>query len=204
MTTISRVLELPEVLEQDAIYLVLTGSNFRMAATGTADAGLVLHQTRGKIVFDRELAFIADSMPSGNNIIFQFNILNYDDSIDYEVYSESGTIIKHLIGESFDLEYQVTDPSGPQIFEINGQVFEFTLIWNTVNQPTITAPTNNAQNIPLTGQQFETSAFGMQYDPLANWTHEATDWQIATDAGFTNVVHESLNDTTNKTTWTPT
>lgn len=34
-------------------------------------------------------------------------------------------------------------------------------------------------------------------------THASTDWQIATDAEFTNIVTQSISDTTSKTSWTP-
>jgi hypothetical protein len=34
-------------------------------------------------------------------------------------------------------------------------------------------------------------------------THVSTDWQLATDAGFTSIVSQSMGDTTNKTSWTP-
>ena len=38
----------------------------------------------------------------------------------------------------------------------------------------------------------------VSYDTV-NYNHTSTDWQIADDAQFSNVIYESLNDTTNKT-----
>ena len=67
------------------------------------------------------------------------------------------------------------------------------------NTPSITTPTNNATNI---GAQlaFASSAFGVASGVD---THQNTDWEVATDAGFTSIVKSSYNDTVNKTTWTP-
>ena len=36
------------------------------------------------------------------------------------------------------------------------------------------------------------------YDNV-NYNHTSTDWQIADDASFSNVIYESLNDVDNKT-----
>ncbi len=68
---------------------------------------------------------------------------------------------------------------------------------------TITAPTvgigggswTNTTNTP----SFTTSAF---QTTLLGSGHVSTDWQIATDAAFTNIVKSSTADTVNKTSWT--
>jgi hypothetical protein len=57
--------------------------------------------------------------------------------------------------------------------------------------PSITNPTNNSvdiyNNVTITSSTFDGGVSGE--------SHVSTDWQIATDNNFTNVVHESLDDT---------
>lgn len=64
--------------------------------------------------------------------------------------------------------------------------------------PTITSPTTGAidlgKNVAVTSSTY---AVFRHSEP-----HESSDWQIATDINFTNIVDESLNDTTNKISWT--
>jgi len=70
---------------------------------------------------------------------------------------------------------------------------------NSPNIPSITSPTNNATNIDAQGQ-LTSSAFavGSGVD-----THATTDWEIATDASFTNIIKSSIGDGVNKTSWIP-
>lgn len=70
---------------------------------------------------------------------------------------------------------------------------------NSPNTPSITSPTNNATDIDAQGQ-LTSSAFavGSGVD-----THASTDWEIATDAAFTNIIKSSITDGVNKTSWTP-
>lgn len=63
--------------------------------------------------------------------------------------------------------------------------------------PSITAPGNNATDISLT-PTFTSSAFGVMADSS---THASSDWQVATDAGFTNVVKSTSADAANKVAW---
>lgn len=65
------------------------------------------------------------------------------------------------------------------------------------NTPSITAPINGAVN---TGTKITstTNAFSV---PSGSDTHVASDWQVSTSSSFTTVDSESLNDTTNKTSW---
>ena len=68
-----------------------------------------------------------------------------------------------------------------------------------VNAPSITTPANNASGIsPFAA--ISASAFSVSNGTDA---HASTDWQAATDSAFLNIVAQSIGDTTNKTTWTP-
>lgn len=63
--------------------------------------------------------------------------------------------------------------------------------------PAITTPVNNATGVDATAT-VNASAFAAISD---NSTHASSDWVIATDALFNNVVKTSSNDTVNKTAW---
>lgn len=67
-----------------------------------------------------------------------------------------------------------------------------------VNTPSITGPANGATEISET-PTLTSDAFGTtnQAD-----THALSDWQIASDSGFTSMVIQSLDDASNKTSWT--
>lgn len=77
-------------------------------------------------------------------------------------------------------------------------VISFSTVANyTPNAPSISSPTANATNQgPVI--DFTSSAFGMNGGSA---THASSDWQIATDAGFTTIVSSTTADAVNKTTW---
>ena len=67
-----------------------------------------------------------------------------------------------------------------------------------IENPSITSPTEGATSVSLT-PTITASAYSQFYsDP-----HVHTDWQIATDSGFSNIVWESLADTSNLESITP-
>lgn len=68
----------------------------------------------------------------------------------------------------------------------------------SVNPPSITAP-SVLNNVPV-GQEFSTSTFATTGGADV---HTSSDWQIATDAGFANVVRSTASDTQSKTAWVP-
>lgn len=71
----------------------------------------------------------------------------------------------------------------------------------TVDTPSITVPIESPQENFELDNDFESSAFSVT--PSSDDDHESSDWQIATDAAFANVVSESLADETNLTSWPP-
>jgi hypothetical protein len=66
--------------------------------------------------------------------------------------------------------------------------------------PSITAPSNGATDVNYQSFSFGTSAFQVSG---GSWTHDSTDWQIATDSNFTALVLNVVADTTNKVSRTP-
>lgn len=68
-----------------------------------------------------------------------------------------------------------------------------------VNTPVITSPTNGETEV---GKNVSVTASAYSVYGALGETHISTDWQVATDAGFTAIVSQSLADTANKTSWT--
>ena len=66
------------------------------------------------------------------------------------------------------------------------------------NTPSITAPANGATDIGET-PTITSSAFGTTN---GSDTHANTDWQIASDSGFSTIVVQAVDDASNKTSWT--
>lgn len=67
----------------------------------------------------------------------------------------------------------------------------------TITTPSIAAPTSGSSF--AAGQSFTSSAFATS--PASSDDHYSSDWQIASDSGFSTVVIESLADTTNLTSY---
>jgi hypothetical protein len=62
--------------------------------------------------------------------------------------------------------------------------------------PTITYPSNGATDI---GDAFDATASAFTVVNGTD-THVSSDWQLATDSGFSNIIYQSMGDTTNLTT----
>jgi hypothetical protein len=67
-----------------------------------------------------------------------------------------------------------------------------------VSAPVIASPASAA-----TGVALRPAVQASLFSSTGSDTHHSSDWQIATDSAFSNVVQSSLTDQTNKTTWTP-
>lgn len=70
-----------------------------------------------------------------------------------------------------------------------------------IRKPSITSPANNATNQSSSSLTFSSSAFQIVGKATP---HTYSDWQIASDSGFSTIVKSLTNDTTNKTSWTVT
>lgn len=128
-----------------------------------------------------------------------FEITDYDSYSEYSVSIDQGTVERdeETISVTFPLE-----AVGSATLSVTRDGVEKTFLVTVkepaVVPPTVTSPSAGQTNIllepTLTANSFKT-------DPLDTDTHQSTDWQVATDVGFTNIVAQSLNDTLNLTSW---
>lgn len=82
---------------------------------------------------------------------------------------------------------------------INGSNFPIAVKQDLINQPVIEIPTNN-ETVYRDTKLIVSSAYQTVSGKTAG--HTASDWQLATDATFTDIAAHSENDTTDLTTWT--
>ena len=125
-----------------------------------------------------------------------FEITNYDVFTNYQVVALAGSVSR----TSNIISYTAPGASGLSGFTINGKTVSITIEQIKPKQATIVSPVNNAtqQNAStlITG-----SAFSMN---SGSDTHYSSDWQLATDPNFDNVVQSTADDINHKTTWSVT
>ena len=136
------------------------------------------------------------------------------DSSDWQLSTDSGfvTIIESSLNDNVNkISWTVSDLPENTTYYVRtrrhssdggtsewSDTISFSTLTAYITAPTITAPTNGSNNhspyVNITSNAFNSEIGGQ--------THASTDWQIATDAGFSNIVAESNADATNKTSWT--
>jgi len=101
----------------------------------------------------------------------------------------SGTLVADASASNFDLTI-AGDTTAPSW--VSGYAF---ITNQAPNTPTISSPTASQTGVSI-NPTVTSSAFS---DDDVGDTHQASQWQVATDSGFTAVVWDSGTDTTNKT-----
>ncbi len=106
--------------------------------------------------------------------------------------------VRHTAGGQGDTEYSTTINIG--YGQTSGEFETSTFTSKTINAfidaPTITSPTEN-QNVNINNVSVvSAAATGVGFG-----THNKTDWELANDSAFTDIVESSYDDETNLTTW---
>lgn len=118
-------------------------------------------------------------------------ITDYETFLNYTLTAISGVVSR--TGDT--ITYTAPSSAGPGGFIINDREINIAITSSfTVNAPVITSPTNNATGVAV-AIIATSNAFTI---PGTTDTHQGTDWQVATDAGFTNIISQVTNSATNK------
>jgi hypothetical protein len=118
-------------------------------------------------------------------------ITDYETFLAYTITAIRGVVSR--LGDT--ITYTAPASAGPGGFIINGRAVNIPITASfTVNTPVITSPVNNATGLS-TSPSFTSNAFGLSG---GSDTHEGSDWQIATDSGFSNIVSQVTNSAANK------
>lgn len=128
------------------------------------------------------------------NQVQNFIITDYDSFLTYTLSAIGGSVSRS--GDT--ITYTAPASAGSSGFIINGKTITVAVGANIVIAPSINNIINGANNINST-INLTTTAFTLSG---GSDTHQWTDWQIASDAGFTTIVSQSLSDTVNKLSWT--
>ncbi len=127
-----------------------------------------------------------------------YAITNYNVFSTYEVMTTAGTV--SISGDQINFTAPSTSQAVTLTVVKDTSATQFSLV---VQAAGVTTPTNSSPSNGATDQNgtvtLTSSAFA--WYGLSD-THLNSDWQLATDAGFTNVVRSASADATNKTSWT--
>ena len=123
-----------------------------------------------------------------------YTITNYDINTVYDISASVGTV--NRVGDT--LTYTAPGTVATLILTVNSKTVTLPIIATIPNAPEIVSPVDGS--IGLSSSVVITaSAFSMN---TGSDTHQSSDWQIATDNGFSNIVSSVTNDTVNKLSWT--
>jgi hypothetical protein len=172
----------------------------RNAANGAV--GLNEHRKIYNDLFTEETWDAAVSINGPVSVVINSNntytIGRYSTFNEYNVSVSAGSVSR------VDGTITFIAPSSPQtaIITLNGRQFSIDVTPSTdhVNTPGVVSPVAGAANlgpdITFTGSSFGVSG--------GSDTHEGSDWQLATDAGFASIVASVTNSASDKTNWTVT
>ena len=121
-----------------------------------------------------------------------FTITNYDSTTTYTLSTTNGTVSR-----SGDVITYTASALGSGGFIVNGRTVAVDVVAASIITPSIVSPAMGATGIPasvnLAGSPFTTN-------PDSYESHVSTDWQIATDSGFTTII-ASVSTVIDKTNW---
>ena len=129
-----------------------------------------------------------------------YTITNYSAFAAYSVGATAGSISR--VGDTITYTAPATAQDVTLTVSMDGNDTEFPL---TILAAGIATPTNSTPSNGATDQNGSVTLTSSEFSWLGvSDTHASSDWQVATDSGFTNIVASSTTDTTNKTSWTAT
>ena len=123
-----------------------------------------------------------------------YTITNYDDFATYDLTAISGSVSR--VGDT--ITYTAPSSSGAGGFTINNYDVNITIMVLVPDTPSIDSPVTGSIDLGPS-VDFIGSTFNVTGDTD---THEGSDWQLATDSGFNNIVQQVVNSATDKETWT--
>ncbi|WP_170968136.1 phage tail protein [Halomonas sp. 15WGF] len=129
-----------------------------------------------------------------------YTITDYDAFSDYTVATDVGTATRSGNTITLEIPAGVADASLFLTVGRNGgeNTFAIAVGAQSIARPAVLNPTGGATAVS-TQPTATTSTF--QTYPRNMDTHQSTDWQIATDSSFNNIIKQSLGDTESLESW---
>ena len=127
------------------------------------------------------------------NSVVEFTITNYVVGASYAVSATVGTV---TINQA-TITYNTPATAGQGGFTVGGINVPVNIISAYIDTPSVISPVagSTSLQLTLTATSSAFQASGM------NDTQAAANWQLATDSAFTNIVLQSINSTTNLSSW---
>lgn len=119
----------------------------------------------------------------GINSVATFEITNYDAFTTYDLVALAGTVKRY----KNTITYESSGSAGASGFRINGRLYAINVVGDRPATPTLTAALYGSSKSVTAA--LASSAFAMV---SGSGTHSMSDWQIATDSGFDNVVKSAM------------
>ena len=128
--------------------------------------------------------------------VTNYTIAGYSVFVDYTLSVSAGSAVRN--GDTITFTAPATVQTATIV--LNDRPYEINVVAPTVyvNAPSITSPVAGSNTLGASAS-FASSTFSMTG---GSDTHEGSDWQIATDANFINIVAAVTNSAVNKTSWT--
>lgn len=121
--------------------------------------------------------------------VVELIINNYDSTRAYLTNAALGVVaIEELPDGRAKLTYTAGEVAGEETLSVNQRDITFTVQAERIAKPSIVSLADGQTNV---GDGFNISSTAFTSKPAGMFTHTGTHWQIATDAGFTNLVVDS-------------
>lgn len=190
----SRVLSPPSVPEEDTFYFVRQGSSqIGMVVAGNSADLVDLNNPPPTLKGPLEAYY--------NGSPFDYVITNYNHGTVYVLHSSTGIVVRTGNVVSYTPTLPVTE-NRYDSFYVNGRQFVISVLVEELLAPQIVYPPDQSENITANTMLVEASEFNSENSETTD-SHLSSDWEVATDPEFTNIVASSYNDSINLTTWDP-
>jgi len=152
----------------------------------------------GDIVIQGAIPSLTGPTPVYVTQAIQYTLTNYNIFSTYSVAATAGSI--SITGDTISYTAPASAQSVTLTVTMDGNDTDFTL---AIQAAGISTPTNSTPSNGATDQSGSVTLTASAFAWLGvSDTHASSDWQVATDSGFTNIVASTTTDTTNKITWT--
>lgn len=123
-----------------------------------------------------------------------YQITNFDSLTAYDVSISGG--VAAVVNDTISVT--APDVSGEVSLSVNGKKYPITIGANRPSKPTVGGNAGTSGNLAVLS--LNTTAFSSLSG--ATLQHRSTDWEVYLDSAMTNLASSSMDDVTNKTSWT--
>ena len=190
----SRVLTAPVSPVKDTLYFVRLG-DVQIKSLVAGNQAELIDLSLPPPTLKGVIEFLYTGVP------VSFQITNYNPYITYIATSATGTVavVSNTVLYTPNLPI---DSNRIDSFVVNGRTFQVSVLAETPMAPMVLYPPDGSEDIMANTVVTESSVFATN-NPETTDSHATSDWEIATDPEFNNIVASTYNDSENLTTWDP-